>query len=94
MVEYLYNAIRATAGSDATIMAHITDNESEITSGCGFMLHLDDSKVIMFDGTYGEDGFWYFTIPAETSKDLKGRYWYCFCQDNATLCFKQPIYFI
>lgn len=56
------------------------------------MLHLDD-EMLMFDGEY-KDELWYFTIPAEATKGLQGRYWYCLYRDGDTLCFKEPIYLI
>ena len=92
MIEYLANAIRATAGEEAVIVANIAENGVDVTSGCGIMLHLDD-EMLMFDGEY-KDELWYFTIPAEATKGLQGRYWYCLYRDGNTLCFKEPIYLI
>lgn len=95
MVEYLLNAIRATAGEDATIIANIAEDGVDITTGCGIMLHIDESKVLHFEGEYDtESELWFFTIPGDVSKGLEGRYFYCLCKDNNTLCFKEPIYFI
>lgn len=96
MIEYLYNAIRATAGQDITIAARITEKNEDITTGCGLMLH--DKKgglLTTVDGNYTEaEGIWNFTITADVTSGLKGRYWYCICHDNSNLCFKQPIYLV
>lgn len=94
MVEYLYDAIRAAAGTDITIAAEATDEFGNvITDGCALVLHLDGNKMIFVSGDYLE-GVWNFTIPAETTQDLKGRYWYCVKHYDSQLCFKQPIYFV
>ena len=93
MIEYLLNAIRATAGSEITVMANITEDGEPIVEGCGFMLHIDDENILMIDGVFNGD-IWTFTIPAEATKDLKGRYSYCLCQGDKTLCFKEPFYLL
>jgi hypothetical protein len=94
MVEYLHDAIRATAGQEITISAKITDdNEAIIKDSCGLMLYDGEDMLVMVNGFYYEDTEQIqFTIPAEVTKGLKGRYWYCFCQNGKSLCFKQPIY--
>jgi hypothetical protein len=91
MIEYLYDAIRATAGTDITIAAEVVeDNGDMITEGCKLVLHIDD-KMISFDGEY-KDGIWEFTVPAEITNGLTGRFWYCIKRNDTMLCFKQPIY--
>lgn len=90
LIEYLANAIRATAGEEIVIVANIAEDGVDITSGCGIMLHIGDDMV-MFDGEY-KDELWYFTIPAEATQGLQGRYFYCLYRDDYTLCFKEPIY--
>ena len=93
MIEYLLNAIRATAGEDITVMASITKDDIPIEDGCGFMLHIDEENVVMVDGVYDDElDVWTFTIPADATKGLKGRYSYCFCQGGKTLCFREPFY--
>lgn len=94
MVEYLYDAIRALSGQDITITALIADEEGvAIEENCHIMLFSPEKEhIATFDGVYKADGEWDFTIPAETTKGLHGRYWYCICQHNHSLCFKQPIY--
>lgn len=95
MVEYLYNAIRASAGSDAVIGAHIRNTSGEcIKENCSLMLHDDNDMLGTFEGALDGSECWTFTIPAEITKDLKGRYWYCICHQGVNLCFKEPIYFI
>jgi len=94
MIEYLYDAIRATAGTNIVIAAEATDELGRpITDGCSFVLHMDDNKMF---STTGEcvNGIFSFKVPADVTKDLKGRYWYCVQHNDEQLCFKQPIYFI
>ena len=97
MIEYLYNAIRATAGQDITVVAEITnDTEIPITEGCHIMLFDPEKEMIgTFDGEYDiKDNEWSFTIPAETTKGLSGRYWYSIYHYDNSLCFKEPIYLV
>lgn len=93
MIEYLHNAIRATAGEDAKIMARIVGFDGvSIESDCHFMIFDDeDNLVAMADGVCGEDNLWTFEVP---TAELKGSYWYCVCHVDERLCFKQPIYFV
>lgn len=94
MVEYLYDCIRATAGQNICICAVITDDAGDaITDVCALMLHDDNDMLIKVDGTYNGE-LWTFDIPAEATKNLAGRYWYCICRGNSNLCFKTPIYLI
>lgn len=98
MVEYLYNAIKAVAGQDMIITSIITDEEEElITEDCCFMLHDEDGEAVItvVDGVYNPDYLiWEFTIPANATLGLKGRYWYCIQHNDNNLCFKQPIYLV
>lgn len=95
MVEYLYDCIRATAGTDIVIAARITDdNDLPITEDCWLMIHeYDGQDIIEAEGDYVDDT-WYYSISAEHTKGLNGHYWYCFKHGDTQLCFKQPIYFI
>lgn len=93
MIEYLYDAVRASAGADITLTAIITDSENQcVEADCALMLHSDDEMIGNFKGDYLGDGIWSFTIPKEYTN--KGRYFYCICEKTANLCFKQPIYFV
>lgn len=93
MIEYIYDAIKAVAGQDISISAVITNAEGvAIEEKCSFMLHSDDSHVIMTPGDYLGEGLWQFNIPAEATSGLQGRYWYCIQHEGDNLCFKQPIY--
>jgi hypothetical protein len=93
MIEYLYNAIRATAGKEIAISAIIEDNGEPITEGCRITLFdKDDSLLDSINGEYIGDGFWSFRIPAELTQGKCGRHWYRICTPVASLCFKQPIY--
>lgn len=95
MIEYLYDAVRATAGEDICIAARITDETGELMDiGANLMLHDD---LMMLGNVPGEfDGEAHlFNIPGELTSGKKGRYWYCICSnDNETLSFKNPIYLI
>lgn len=94
MVEYLYDAIRATAGQDIPVVAKITDEEGTIIAeGCGLMLHDENAMIAKINGAFdGEQ--WIFTIPADMTEGKHGRYWYCICHHDMNLCFKQPIYLV
>lgn len=96
MIEYLYDAIRATAGSHIELAARITDEEgAQIPSGIHFMLFDKNPSQLLFtvDGTFNEDEeIWEFFIDSELTANMCGRYWYCICVDGNPLCFKQPFY--
>lgn len=95
MIEYLYNAIRATAAQDITLTAILTDADGKpIETNCALMLHNDTDMIGKYNGIYLINGVWNFTIPAEATKDLTGRFWYCICEKNSDICFKQPIYLV
>lgn len=94
MIEYLFNAIRATAGEDICICAKITDdNGTPIDAGCALRFYDDEGMLARVEGTLTGD-VWSFTIPKEKTEGLKGRYWYCFCDGEKTLCFKQALYLV
>lgn len=94
MIEYLYDAIRATAGTDIVIAARVTqDDGTAITEGCELVIHKNDNTMVSIDGDYQEDT-WFFAIPADVTKGMNGRYMYCIKHYDEQLCFMQPIYFI
>jgi hypothetical protein len=95
MVDYIYDLIKATSGEDIEISAKITDEAgTTITSGCGLRI-FDKDETFMFriEGTYAGE-MWSFTIPGELTKGLKGKYWYCMCQDGKALSFREPFYLV
>lgn len=93
-IEYLYNAIRASAGEEVCVCAEAFDEEgAAITENCSLLIHDDTGTLWRGNGTYADD-CWSFTIPAEVTENLKGRYWYCIRHNETRLCFKQPIYFV
>lgn len=96
MIEYLYDAIRAVAGQDINVTAQITDDDGAVvTNGCKFVFHPSDDEMIAFDGTYYADiQSWKFTIPADVTKGMSGRYSYCIQRDGENLCFKTPIFLV
>ena len=92
MIEYLYDAIRATAGEDIVIAAEITDNDgSYIREACQLMLYDNEDLITTVDGQI-IDNIWYFTIPAKATTGLTGRYFYCISHYSSSIAFKQPIY--
>ena len=77
MVEYLYDVVKAISGEDINICAEITDAEgTDITSGCSLLfIDKEFNTIAEYKGIYA-DGAWTFTIPAETTNGMEGRYWY------------------
>lgn len=97
MIEYLFDAIRATSGQDIRIVAEITDdNGIVLTEGCSINLFGTEKEYISsFEGEYQEENSeWIFTIPAEATKGLRGRYYYCISYHGQSLCFRQPLYLV
>lgn len=92
MIEYLYDAIRATTGSDITIVARVTEDDESVVGTC-LALHIDAEHMIMIEGELVNEVY-QFTIPAEVTAGLSGRYSYCFMKEGQPLCFKKPIYFV
>lgn len=92
-IEYILDTIKATSGQDIEVCAEITDDDGiAITEGCGLMLHGKDGGVFAnIAGTFA-DGIWSFNIPADLTKDMKGRYYYCICSNGQSLCFMKPFY--
>ena len=91
MIEYLNDAIRATAGTELNIVTRISE-DGEPIDGVQLVLHLGTIEVVA-DGF--QDGEVYvFTIPAEITKGYSGRFWYCFRREDEMLCFKQPFYLV
>ena len=93
MIEFLYNAIKCIAGEDINIAAEITDAmDNPITSGCSVVfIDKDFSTIGEHDGVYS-DGAWTFTIPAEVTKGMEGRYWYRIKLKDESLSCAAPIY--
>lgn len=97
MIEYLFNAIRARAGAPISIVAAVTDESgNELAEGCRLTLYAPDRETVLFSvpGVYTEDKEWVFTIDAELTQELDGRYWYCISCFGTPLCFKEPIYLV
>ena len=96
MIEYLYDAIRAESGHELDIVAVITDSQgAAITENCNLLLHDEDAAEVLYTapGTFVDElGTWQFTVPANITKDLKGRFWYCVRHEHESMCFKQPLY--
>lgn len=93
MTEFLYDCIKAVAGEDINIGAQITDVDgNNITSGCSLLfINKNFNTIAEYAGTYA-DGTWTFTIPAEATKGMEGRYWYRIKYNDNSLSFAAPIY--
>ena len=96
MVEYIYNAIRATAGQPIEVhVLAVNPDETLITEGCELAFHADDEEMTKVPGTFlADEGLWQFVIPADVTAGLFGRYWYCVMRNGENLCFKEPIYLV
>ena len=93
MIEYLYDAIRATAGQDIGVSAIIENAGEPVEEGCHIMLFDKDITLLeTVAGTYIGEGLWNFTIPAEATEGRRGRHWYRICTPVESLCFRQPLY--
>ena len=93
MVELLYDAVKAISGEDINILAEITDSDNkDIETGCSLIfINKDFATIGEYEGTYA-NGAWTFTIPAEATKGLDGRYWYRIRFNGGALSFAAPIY--
>lgn len=96
MIEYLYDAIRATAGEEIAIAVVITDDLGEaITEGCSFTVYSDECALYTVEGEYITDfNEWLFNVPAEITEGKKGRFWYSIGYHGVNLSFKQPLYLV
>lgn len=94
MIEYLYNAIRATAGTPIVITAIITDDaEIPIEEGCSLELHNDKELLETVAGSLNQETtLWEFTLEPQVTAHLCGRFWYRIRHNEEILCFKEPIY--
>jgi hypothetical protein len=94
LIEYIDNAIKATAGENICLIAKVIDSLGNNLEACTFCLFDDNEKLFMVDGLFNGT-VWEFYVPAEATAELKGRYWYAVCDETDTsLCFKNPIYFM
>ena len=93
MIEILYDVIRAVAGQKIEITISITEVDEPITENCFITIYSDEEEIITVPGEYlTELKMWQFTIPAEATQGLSGRYWYDVRHNDSNLCFKQPLY--
>lgn len=97
MIEYISNAIRATAGSYIEIAARIADDYgAPVTTNVHFMLFDEAANhIVTVDGNYNSvDDIWSFGLDGSITDGLVGRYWYCICAEAEPLCFKLPFYLV
>lgn len=94
MIEYIYDALKVTAGQGFTVGAQITDDDGElIRSGCYMTIYNDEEMFVKVNGIF--DGTaWNFQVPAEAVQGLEGRFWYCISHLGSDISFKQPLYFM
>ena len=95
MIETDGMMIRAVAGQPIGISMQIVDETGEnIKDRVSLMLHDKDGKgIYRAIGLYLEEfELWQFEIPADVTKGLDGKHWYCIQYDGNNLCFKHPIY--
>lgn len=96
MIEYIDNAIKASAGEDLCIIAKASDAFGDALESCSFSLFDGDNKIFMVYGLLNESNHWEFHIPASATETLAHkRYTYCVCDaDHVSLCFKSPFYLV
>ena len=96
MIEYLYDAVRASDGEDMTITATIRDNDgTTITDGCALRIFDEDGALIEeVGGTYYTDcGRWEFKFNFPTHK-ARARYFYTIAHNGEEINFKARIYVV
>lgn len=91
MIEVYYDVIKAVAGQQIDVTVDI---EGEVEGGCQMVIHNAANDIVAAtEGSYIEEvDMWHFTFPADATKGLEGRFWYCVQNDGQNLCFKQPMY--
>ena len=93
MIEYIYDAIRASSGEDIAITAFIDSADQPIKENCSLILSDDNKALITIKGEYLPDmEAWSFKIPGEATIGLEGRYWYQILSYDMSINFKKPIY--
>lgn len=96
MIQYIDNMIKATSGEDICLMAKAIDAYGDTIAACSFNLFdCDDNHLFSVEGVLNEEKIWEFYLPAKATTGLKGKYWYCVCdEDHVSLCFKCPMYLV
>ena len=96
MIEYIYDAIKATAGEEIAIAAKITDETGkQACEACHLNIYDNDGNILATAEGVLYNGEWQFVVPAEKTTNLTGRYWYCICdEEHLKLNFKQPLYLV
>lgn len=93
MIEYLYDAIRASSGQPIEVSTKLKNEEgAPIETACELHLFNDEEMIAAAPGTHLGDGVWKFIIAAEATEGRTGRHWYCIGNDGKSLCFKKPLY--
>lgn len=85
---------QASSGQDITILADITDAEgAKIARECFIELWQGNNAIYKANGAYNGE-IWAFTIPADVTIDLHGRFFYAISNNEHNLCEIKPIYII
>ena len=96
MIEYLYDAVRASDGEDMTITATIRDNDgTTITDGCALRIFDEGGALIEeVGGTYyaGVER-WEFKFTFPTHK-ARARYFYTIAHNGEDINFEARIYVV
>lgn len=59
LIEYIHNAIKATAGQPIGVTAKITkEDNTEITEDCSLMIYTDKEMLLSVDGAYLGNSIW------------------------------------
>lgn len=92
MVEYLYDAVKATAGEVIAVSTRITDDEGNVnSSGCVIEVYKDDTQISTTPGELSGEEY-SFNIPAIIET---GRYFYLIKDlEGNSFEFKQPLYLV
>ena len=96
MIEYVYDAVRASDGEDVTITATIRENDgTTITDGCALRIFDEGGALIEeVGGTYYTDVNrceFNFTFPTYKAR---ARYFYTIAHNGEDINFKARIYVV
>ena len=79
---YLHDVKQAASGQDVNINVYMTDeNGAHITSDS--FIELWNGVLMLYKGKGEYNGtYWTFTIPADVTMVLHGRYYYAICNEE------------
>jgi hypothetical protein len=93
MIEYIYDAIRATHGDDIEIAVKITESDGSVMASGSFIeVYDNDNHIVAFGEAEFNGEVYNFVIPA---LENTGRYFYVIKDVmGEALSFKQPLYVV